>query len=148
MATEERNIITMEERGIVTTEERYIPFLWQEEQRQGDNLAQDDTGTQDVIRHDASVEARKAREAEERNRLFVISKMNSDVRIDRHGTSLLYEHFCVIRLLLKRGRHKLLRGGRLRIWRTIDCERSREWRSKERESKSKNYGTSKMSNAA
>ncbi|PVH71363.1 hypothetical protein DL98DRAFT_577403 [Cadophora sp. DSE1049] len=66
MATEERNIITTEERGIVTTEERHIPFLWQEEQRQGNTFAQDDAGTQDVIRHDASVEAREARQAEER----------------------------------------------------------------------------------
>src|SRR5947209_5340203 len=74
-------------------------------------------------------------ERENGSRLFVISKMNSDVGIDRHGMSLLCEHFCIIRLLLKRGRHKLLRGGSLRMRRTIDCERSRKWRSKERESK-------------
>ncbi|KAH9203140.1 hypothetical protein DL95DRAFT_419284, partial [Leptodontidium sp. 2 PMI_412] len=66
MATEERNIITTEERGIITTEERPIPFLWQEEQRQGNAFAQDDAGTQDVIRHGASVEAREARQAGER----------------------------------------------------------------------------------
>jgi hypothetical protein len=76
------------------------------------------------------------------SRLYVISKMNSGVWIEKHGMDLLCKRLYIIRHLPRRGRR-----GRLRTRRTTGYERSRRSRRGRCGERSSYYVTKKMSSA-